>query len=129
MSASSKTMLGDFPPSSSVTRLIVADAISMIELPVDVSPVNATLSTPGCPARWAPITAPGPGRTLTTPGGQPASKQILPSSSAVMGVGEAGLSMIVQPAAKAGATFQAAMSRGEFHGTICAQTPTGCFRV
>ncbi len=91
---------------------MVADAISMIELPVEVSPVNAILSTPRWPAKCAPMMAPGPGRTLTTPGGQPASAQILPSSSAVSGVGVAGLRTTVQPAASAGATFQAAMSSG-----------------
>src|SRR5215831_12689518 len=92
-SASSNTTLGDLPPSSSVTRLMVAEAISMIVAPVFVSPVNAILSTPGWPARYEPTVAPGPGNTLTTPGKQPASRQICASVSAVSGVGDAGFKM------------------------------------
>ena len=41
------------------------------------------------------------------------------------GVVSAGLSTEVLPQASAGATFQAAMSRGKFQGTICAATPSG----
>src|SRR5699024_10538594 len=40
---SSKTIFGDFPPSSSVVRFNVCDAFSIISLPVGVDPVNATL--------------------------------------------------------------------------------------
>ena len=37
----------------------------------------------------------------------------------------AGLSTEVLPQASAGASFQAAISSGKFHGTICAATPSG----
>ena len=37
----------------------------------------------------------------------------------------AGFSTTVLPAAMAGASFQAAMSSGKFHGMICATTPIG----
>jgi hypothetical protein len=41
------------------------------------------------------------------------------------GVCSAGLSMIVQPAASAGAIFQAAIISGKFQGIIWPTTPTG----
>ncbi len=72
---------------------------------------------------------PSPVRTLSTPGGMPASSASSPSRSAVSGVCSAGLSTIVQPAASAGAIFHAAISSGKFHGMIWPQTPTGSCRV
>jgi len=50
-----------------------------------------------------------------------------PILRAERGVYSAGLITIVHPAARAGATFQANMRAGKFHGTIWAQTPTGSF--
>ena len=47
-SASANTTLGDLPPSSSVTRLIVAAAPAAIERPTSVEPVKAILATSGC---------------------------------------------------------------------------------
>ena len=47
------------------------------------------------------------------------------SSSAVSGVVSAGLSTAVLPQARAGASFQAAISSGKFQGTIWAATPSG----
>jgi hypothetical protein len=41
---SAKKMLGDLPPSSSVTGIKFSDAYCMISRPVVVSPVNATLA-------------------------------------------------------------------------------------
>lgn len=67
--------------------------------------------------------------TLTTPSGIPASRHSSPSRIAVSGVALAGLRMSVFPAANAGASFQAAINSGKFHGTIGAQTPTGSRRV
>ena len=46
-SASSKTMLGDLPPSSRVTRLMPSAASRRMERPVAVSPVKATFRTSG----------------------------------------------------------------------------------
>jgi hypothetical protein len=43
----------------------------------------------------------------------------------VIGVVSAGFSTAVLPHASAGASFQAAISRGKFQGTICAATPSG----
>ena len=76
------------------------------------------------PAVW-----PLPVMMLTTPAGKPACATISASSSAVSEVCSAGLSTMVQPAASAGAIFWQAIISGKFHGTICAQTPTGSFTV
>jgi hypothetical protein len=55
----------------------------------------------------------------------PASASSSPKRNAESGVCSAGLSTIVQPAASAGASFQAAIMSGKFHGMICPTTPTG----
>src|SRR5690606_40814507 len=111
------------------TFLMVSASDFRILAPVGVSPVKATLSMSGCDARASPIRAPGPGRTLMRPSGTPASAQISPIRRAESGVALAGLRMMVQPAARAGATFQEAIENGKFQGTIWAQTPTGSRRV
>src|SRR5271154_1531630 len=117
-SASAKKMLGDFPPSSRVTRFSVSAALLTIILPTAALPVKAILSTPGCATRAAPAISPTPLITLTTPGGNPASSNQFANSSAVSGVCSAGLSTHVQPAAIAGASFHAAIKSGKFHGII-----------
>src|SRR6266849_1811021 len=111
-SASAKNTFGDFPPSSSVTRLSVSAALLTMILPTAALPVNAILSTPGCATSAAPQVSPYPLMILTTPGGKPTSSNQLANSSAVSGVCSAGLSTQVQPAAIAGASFQAAISSG-----------------
>ena len=129
MSTSAKMMFGDLPPSSRPTRLIVAAAARMISRPVAVSPVKLILATSGCAASAAPIEAPGPGTTLSTPGGRPASSPSSPRRSAVSGVRLAGLSTTVLPQASAGASFHVAMTIGKFHGTIRPTTPSGSCSV
>src|SRR3984893_961983 len=124
-SAPSKKMFGDLPPSSKVTRFNVSAALFTITLPTAALPVNAILSTPGCATSAAPQVSPNPLTILTTPGGKPASSNQFANSSAVNGVCSAGLSTQVQPAARAGASFHAAISNGKFHGMICPATPTG----
>jgi hypothetical protein len=118
-------MFGLFPPSSSEIFFTFAEASRMISWPVVVSPVNATLPMPGCAAIDAPTVPPGPVTTLSTPAGTPASSASSPSRIAVRGVYEAGFRIAALPAASAGATFQAAMSSGKFHGTISPTTPIG----
>jgi hypothetical protein len=72
-SASAKITFADLPPSSSVTRLIVAAAPRMTPTPTSVEPVKPILATSGCStSRW-PTTEPLPTTTLTTPSGMPAS--------------------------------------------------------
>ena len=129
MSASANTMLADLPPSSSVTRLIVAAADAAIRAPTSVEPVNATFATSGCSTSRAPAVEPGPATTLTTPSGIPASSAIFSNSSAVSGVSSAGLRTTVLPAASAGAIFHDAMFSGKFHGVISATTPSGSRNV
>ena len=66
---------------------------------------------------------------FTTPGGNPASCMISPKRKAVSGVSSATFSTTVQPVARAGASFQAAISSGKFQGMICPTTPMGSGRV
>src|SRR6202047_149495 len=117
-SASAKNTLGDFPPSSSVTRFSVSAALFTMILPTAALPVNAILSTPGCATSAAPAVSPKPFTMFTTPGGNPTSSNQLANSKAVSGVCSAGLSTHVQPAARAGASFQAAINNGKFQGMI-----------
>ena len=86
--------------------------------------MKAILSTRGDGTSAAPV-APSPGRIVTTPGGSSASWQISASSSAVNGVVSAGFRIAMFPHASAGASFQAAISSGKFHGTIWPTTPSG----
>src|SRR5208282_1593560 len=124
-SASGSTIIGDLPPSSSDTRLRLSVALLLISLPTSVEPVNAILSTPACATSAAPVVSPSPVKMLTTPGGKPASRIRSPRRSADSGVCSAGFSTQVQPTARAGPNFQAAMANGKFQGTICPTTPTG----
>jgi len=62
---------------------------------------------------------------FTTPAGSPASIRRRPSHKAVSDVSSAGLSITVHPHARAGASFIAAISSGEFHGVIAPTTPIG----
>ena len=123
-SASSNTMNGDLPPSSSDSFLPVPAVARRMMRPTSVEPVKAILSTSGCSTIAAPV-SPSPVTMLTTPGGRPASTQISANGSAVSGVNSAGFSTTVLPAASAGAIFQASISSGKFQGMICPQTPTG----
>ena len=66
---------------------------------------------------------------LTTPGGTPASWNILHMARAVSGVSSEGLRTAVQPAAIAGATFLATMAQGKFQGVMSAAGPMGCWMV
>src|SRR3989442_11053431 len=116
-SVSGKTILGDFPPSSSESRfkLLSPEAFSSARA-VRMLPVKATLSTSMWRASESPAVWPEPGTTLTTPSGTPASKQYSANLKGVIGVSSQGLITIEQPVASAGATFQAASSIGEFPG-------------
>ena len=122
-SASSRTMLADLPPSSSVTAFTVPDASCMMRRPTSVEPVNAVLSTMGLDASSSPTLPPGPGTTLTTPGGRSASWITRARSSAVTEVNDAGLMTQQLPAAIDGAIFHPAIRRGKFHGMTPVVTP------
>jgi len=66
-SQSAKTILGDFPPSSSVVRLTSLAASIPIILPTCVEPVKAILWTSGCFTSAAPQCGPSPEIILMTP--------------------------------------------------------------
>ena len=57
-SASAKTIFGDLPPISSVTRALRRAASAAITCPVAVDPVNAIFATPGWATSAAPARAP-----------------------------------------------------------------------
>ena len=66
----------------------------------------------GVPASSSPISAPGPLTTFTVPGGRPSSSMISASTKAASGAAPAGLRIVVQPAASAGASFAASWYSG-----------------
>ena len=80
--------------------------------PTSVEPVNAILSTPGCRASASPSTAPGPGTTLSTPSGSPASDASSASRSAVSGEADAGLRTTELPVDSAAPSFHAVTISG-----------------
>ena len=68
-SASSNTMNGDLPPSSSESFLWLVAVAARIARPTSVDPVNAILSTSGCLTSASPVD-PSPVTMFTTPGRQ-----------------------------------------------------------
>ena len=124
---SAKKMFGDLPPSSVVEGMMFWAAYCMISRPVTVSPVKAIFAIRLLVARALPISAPGPLTTLITPSGT-----ISPSSSISLridhGVGLAGFRTTALPAARAGASFHAAISSGKLNGMICPTTPSGSLK-
>ena len=71
-SASSNTMNGALPPSSSETFLSVPAHCCISCLPISVEPVKVSLRTSGFEVISPPSTLPGPVTTLNTPLGTPA---------------------------------------------------------
>ena len=124
---SSKKMLGDLPPSSSVTGIRFWLAYCMISRPVVVSPVKAILAMRGEDASGLPASRPKPLTMLSTPGGS--RSPIRPAHTMIAaGVCSAGFSTTQFPAASAGASFQHAISSGKFHGMIWPTTPSGSWK-
>jgi hypothetical protein len=76
-----------------------------------------------------PVVSPRPGKTLSTPSGTPASRASSASRSTESGVCSAGFTMHEQPAASAGASFQAAISNGKFQGRTSPTTPAGSLTI
>src|ERR1700676_493143 len=125
MSASSNTMNGALPPSSSETFLTVPAHCSISNLPISVEPVKVSLRTIGFEVISAPISLDPPVTQEKTPAGTPARSANSHSASAENGVAVAGFSTIVQPAASAGPHLRVIIAAGKFHGVIAAQTPIG----
>src|SRR5439155_21180789 len=124
-SASSNTMNGALPPSSSESFLTVLAHCAISVLPVSVDPVNESLRTVGLLVSSAPISDAAPVMTLNTPFGTPARSASSTSASAENGVCEAGFNTTVQPAAIAGPALRVIMASGKFHGVMHATTPIG----
>src|SRR5580704_15329661 len=122
-SASSKTMKGALPPSSSDSFFTVPAHCSISSLPISVEPVKVSLRTIGFDVISPPISLAAPVTQEKTPAGTPARSASSHSASAENGVCVAGFSTIVQPAAKAGPHLRVIIAAGKFHGVIAAQTP------
>ncbi|MNY06898.1 hypothetical protein D3C86_1396780 [compost metagenome] len=120
-------MLGDLPPSSSVTGMMFCEAYCMISRPVVVSPVNAIFAMRLLEASGLPASRPKPVTTFSTPGGSMSPISSI-SSRMPSGVCSAGLSTTQLPAASAGASFHAAIKMGKFQGMICPTTPSGSLK-
>ena len=128
-SASAKTRLGDFPPSSSVTGRMRSAARCAISRPARSEPVKATLRTPPCATSAAPASGPVPVTTLRAPAGSPHSTAIDATSRRLAEVNSDGFATTTFPAASAGAAARAAWLMGAFQGRMTPTTPKGSRRV
>jgi len=72
-----------------------------------------------------PTVAPSPFTRLNTPFGTPAACRTSAKMIAFNGAISLGLSTMVQPAARAGATLHVIWLMGQFHGVMNPQTPIG----
>ena len=118
-------MKGALPPSSSDMRLSVGAHCAASTRPTSVDPVKVSLRTVGLAVSTPPMGRASPVMTLNTPAGMPARCASSAIARADSGVCVAGLTMMVQPAARAGATLRVIMADGKFHGVMAAHTPTG----
>src|SRR3954469_10883018 len=98
-SASSATIIGSLPPSSSSTGVKRSAAAIITRLPVAAEPVNAILSTADF-ASAAPV-APAPVTTCNTSGSANVFAAISTSLTATSGVSSLGLNTTAFPAASA----------------------------
>jgi len=121
-------MLADLPPSSRVEGINLSAAAQATQPPTSVEPVKASLRKPGWSRMYCPALEPDPVMTLKTPAGI-TSCVSLANSRTESGVSLEGLNTVQQPAASTGASFQAAIRKGKFQGTICPTTPMGSRRI
>ena len=129
MSASSKTMKGALPPSSSESFFTVGAHWRIRMRPTSVEPVNDRWRTMSLSHSALPTSTDCAASAVTmlrTPAGMPARCASSALASADSGVCSAGLMMTGQPAASAGATLRVIIAIGKFHGVIAAHTPAGC---
>jgi hypothetical protein len=129
-SASSKTICGDLPPSSRVTRLTLSAAACATARPVAVEPVNADLVHALVPGQRGAELAAGARDHVEHARREPGLVQHLREGRAsTRGSAPEGFTTNVQPAARPGASLNVMSSSGEFHGVIAPTTPTGSRRV
>ena len=125
---SSKKMLGDLPPSSSVTGIRFWLAYCMISRPVVVSPVKAILAMRVRRGeRLAGLEAEAVDDVEHALAAAD-RRSARPSTRIDAGVCSAGFSTTQLPAASAGASFQQAIRSGKFHGMIWPTTPSGSWK-
>src|ERR1044071_1958567 len=124
--ASSSTIIGFFPPSSSEQCLKLCAAIPPTILPTVDDPDREMARTSGSSARGVPTSAPKPVTMLITPLGKPASASARTKLNVESGVSCAGLITQVLPQTTAGSSFHYEIALGKFHGVIMPQTPIGC---
>ena len=132
MSASSNTINGALPPSSSDSFLTVGALCAIRMRPTSVLPVKLMWRTTSLAQSTLPTAielAESAVIMFNTPGGMPARSASSAAASAVSGVSSAGLMMTGQPAARAGATLRVIMASGKFQGVMAAHTPIGSFRI
>src|SRR5246127_3709961 len=98
-------MLGDLPPSSSVTRFIVAAPSRMIDLPTTAEPVKEIFATSGLRTISVPTTSPRPITTLQRPFGSSASWRHSSHARVCNELSSLGLITAVHPAATAEANL------------------------
>ena len=127
-SASSATMKGALPPSSSESRFTLGADCAIKSDPTRVEPVKEILRTPSLPVSSAPISAGSPVTTLTTPAGMPARSARTPSASAEKG----DVRWLDHHGAAGGERrrdLAGIIAFGKFQGVMMPETPTGCFSV
>ena len=123
--ASSSTIMGFLPPSSSEQCLKLLAAVAPTILPTAEEPVREIARTTGCSVRGVPTSVPNPVTMLMTPFGTPASVSACTRLKVESGVSCAGLITQVLPQTTAGKSFQEEMAMGKFQGVIMPQTPMG----
>src|SRR5579862_6108402 len=124
--ASSSTIIGFLPPSSSEQCLKLLAALVPTIRPTSLDPVSETARTSGCSVIGVPTIEPKPVTILTTPLGSPASTSARTKLNVDSGVSWAGLITHVFPQTSAGSSFHDGMAMGKFQGVIIAHTPSGC---
>src|SRR3984957_9525990 len=123
--ASSSTIIGFLPPSSSEQCLKLFAAVVPMIFPTADDPVNETARTAGFSSRGEPASGPYPAMTLMTPFGRPASVRACTRLKVESGVSCAGLITQVLPQTMAGSNFHDEIALGKFQGVIMPQTPIG----
>ena len=123
--ASSKTMKGDFPPSSNETSAKFSAELYRTCFAAPGPPVKEMRATLGWLVSDLPQGSPWPVTIFTTPAGNPASSINSPNSNMAAEACSDAFNTTVLPAAKAGPILTATKNNCEFQGTTAATTPNG----